>query len=97
MSDWVSERVLDLLGAVVSKGLHRTIDLETSIGEFTLVTAADELISLIHVSGSYDQASPEDIALQVESLEQSLILLCHISDSRRRQAAKASCLRRCRS
>ena len=27
----------------------------------------------------------------------SLILLCHISDSRRRQAAKASCLRRCRS
>ncbi len=26
-----------------------------------------------------------------------LILLCHISDSRRRQAAKASCLRRCRS
>ena len=26
-----------------------------------------------------------------------LVLLCHISDSRRRQAAKASCLRRCRS
>ena len=26
-----------------------------------------------------------------------VILLCHISDSRRRQAAKASCLRRCRS
>jgi len=29
--------------------------------------------------------------------EDELILLCHISDSRRRQAAKASCLRRCRS
>ena len=27
----------------------------------------------------------------------TLLLLCHISDSRRRQAAKASCLRRCRS
>ncbi|RTZ81560.1 MAG: hypothetical protein DSZ01_00635 [Gammaproteobacteria bacterium] len=26
-----------------------------------------------------------------------VVLLCHISDSRRRQAAKASCLRRCRS
>ena len=29
--------------------------------------------------------------------QEALILLCHISDSRRRQAAKASCLRRCRS
>ena len=62
----------------------------------TLDTAQVTVV-MTRVDEIWEQLFPDEQARIVKLLVEKVILLCHISDSRRRQAAKASCLRRCRS